>query len=132
MTNFLKSENNLDKYLVRNKKELEKAVKANQKIIVAKGDLARQIQKAEKIKQVNPAGMAALGAACVATPVVIVFPVATVALAPLAALTGIQVVYLVAILTLGFVLITAICKGYTVEYSTKDGEFYAKMEANKS
>lgn len=49
--NYLITSNHFDRYLVRNKKELRRAVKSKQRIIVAKGDLARQIQKAGKLNK---------------------------------------------------------------------------------
>lgn len=39
--NYLITSNHFDRYLVHNKKELRRAVKSKQRIIVAKGDLAR-------------------------------------------------------------------------------------------
>lgn len=131
--NYLITSNHFDRYLVRNKKELRRAVKSKQRIIVAKGDLARQIQKAGKIKQISPFGKAAIGTFLATTPLSFANPIVAIAhkfaIMPLAVTVGIETVYLVAILFLGITLVTAIYSNYTLEFSIKRGEFYVKMEA---
>ena len=107
-----------DSVTVRTKEELEEAVESDADKIVVKGDLAKQIRNGRGIRKVAPAALAALVGAIAALPFTGGASMAVAA--PIAMATGTNTLLVVAIITFGVVLLSAIWNGYDeVEFSTK-------------
>lgn len=106
-----------DSVTVRTKEELEAAVEWGADKIVVKGDLAKQIRNGRGIRKVNRATLAVLDGRIAALP--FTGGASMTVAAPIAALTGTEIVLVVAIITVGVVLLSAIWKDYDkVKFST--------------
>lgn len=125
--------------IVRNKKELEKAVAEKVKKIIVVGDLAKKVDKAYKIKGLSKRKIAlisslAVGAeASIATAPLtggVSMLAATPAVVGVAALTGIEIVAIMAVLFMGISLILLLAKEYKKSKIrvNKDGEFEVVLE----
>ena len=105
----------MSEVIVRNRQELDVAMKSKSELITIEGDLAKKLQKAKKISKLSKAGLAILTATL------------GVAAAPVAAITGVEIAAIIAASALGIALVLAIFKEYD-EVSYNDGKLKLKRK----
>jgi hypothetical protein len=118
---------------VTTKEELEKAKDNNEPEITVVGELATKLIKTKKIATLGSVGITALvgaiGLATIAAPETL--GLSYLALAPVAALTGMEVVAIIAVASLGLGLILSLFKGYEmVEIDSGQVKFKAKKSSD--
>jgi len=119
----------MSEVIVRNRQELDVAMKSKSELITIEGDLAKKLQKAKKISKLSKAGLAiltaTLGVAAVTAPVT--GGISLLAAAPVAAITGVEIAAIIAASALGIALVLAIFKEYD-EVSYNDGKLKLKRK----
>lgn len=110
---------------VNTKGELKKAIDEKYDEIIVKGELAKKLNKAKKIKKFSKATLGilttALAAGTITAPITggLSLGISAVAAAPIAAATGTEIAVIIAVSAVGIALVTAVYKGYDeVEFST--------------
>ena len=104
---------------VKTKEELKKAVAKGTDEIIVVGKLANDLKKSKKIMAVSAITLAILTAAIATIP--FTGGISVVAAGTIAALTGLEIVQIIAISSVGVALNFAVHKGYNVKIVTQYG-----------
>jgi len=114
---------------VRNRQELDSAMKNKIDVIIVEGELAKKLKQAKKISKLSKAGLAILtatiGAAAIAAPVT--GGLSFFAAAPVAAITGVEIAAIITASALGIALVIAVFKEYE-EISFDNGKLKMKRK----
>jgi cytochrome c biogenesis protein CcdA len=116
--------------IVREKSELEAAIKNGAEHIIVKGELAEKLEKARVIKKLSKPMLAALAVAIAAMPFTGGIS-GVVGVTAAAALTGIEIVAIVAVAFLGLSLVLMIAEKFHMKYKRKTADSETEMEMTK-
>ncbi|MDG6896068.1 hypothetical protein [Volucribacter amazonae] len=116
--------------VITTKEELEKAVKNKEPEFIVKGELAEQIKKSKKVKNLGKFSLLALSASIAAIPFT-GGSSAAVGVATLSATTGLSIAALTAIICLGLTLLINLHKEYDLEYEYDLIKFTLKIKLTK-
>lgn len=115
---------------VRTKDELKNAVDTKVDRIIVKGELAEKLNTGLKIKRASKWAIGLLAASLGAVPFTGGMSMALAA--PIAAYTGIEIVAIIAVASIGIALILLICREYKkVKFRGKKGDIEAELELER-
>lgn len=116
--------------IVHNKLELEDAIKHGADKIIIRGDFAEKFNIAFKIKSASKWSIGLLSASLAGIP--FTGGVSAIAATPIAALTGIEVVAIIAVASIGITLILLVCRDYKrVKFKAKKKNMEAELELER-
>lgn len=116
---------------VRTKEELKSAVDAKTELIIIKGELAEKLNTGFKIKKASKWSIGILAASLGAVPLTGGMSMA--AEAPIAALTGIEIVAIIAVASIGIALIILVCREYyEVRFRGKKDDIETELELKRN
>lgn len=121
----------MDARIVHTKDELKRAVDDKVARIVVRGELAESLNTALKIKNASKWAIGLLATSLAAAPLTGGMSLA--AAAPIAVLTGIEVVAIIAVATMGIALILLICREFKkVTFKGGKGDIEAELKLERN